>query len=165
MTSANKRSVLIVEDDSDWRKEYRNRCKNRGWSTTEFNNVPQALRLVESGDVQFDIAIVDKGGSNASRGKPDIIGHRDGLTVLRCLKEYQPACIRVLSTGESWSHILFSDQLLQLHAFFDKGAGEYLHDLFVLLDGWEIAPLLERPVVIQMDYGSGKRIEGEPVRH
>lgn len=147
MNSLKQRSVLIVEDDENWRELYQEECQKRGWRHIAFDNVPQALRLIESSDPRmFDIAIVDKGGSNALRGKPDIIAHRDGLTVLRTLKEHQPTCVRMLSTGESWSPELFSDPTLALHIFIDKGFGD-LGAAFKTVEGWRVPPALDKPII------------------
>lgn len=121
MIANDRKSILIVEDESDWRDIYIDDCTRRGWKITAFDNVSAALHEIESGDHIFDAAIVDKGDNEVVRRGPEIIGYRDGLTVLRRLKELQPTCIRILATGESWSHSLFTDPSLRLHVFLDKG--------------------------------------------
>lgn len=148
MNSTAHRSVLIVEDDPNWRDVYTEDCEEYGWKCNTVDNLPAALRLIETGDSMFDIAIVDKGGSNALRGGVDVIKHRDGLTLLRRLKELQPFCIRVLSTGESWSREIFVDPTLGLHIFMDKAY--YLENrdgMFRKLNSWHGTPDLEQPVL------------------
>lgn len=152
MNSATQRTVLIVEDDPDWQKSYIRQCKEMGWKYKAFNRVQDALAFLEQNAVMFDVAIVDKGGSNARRGGRDLIGHRDGLTVLRRIKELQPFCARVLSTGEYWNEKLFDDPTLKLHAFVDKGWwAENREALFQQLASWESPPDLRRPVLFTSD--------------
>jgi len=155
MTNQQK-TVLIVEDDSDWRLLYQEEIARSGWRSISFDNVPQALHAIRSGDVMYDAAIVDKGGSNSRRGMADIIAHRDGLEVLRELKKQQPFCVRILSTGELWSKDIFEDKTICLHMFMDKGYfSENRRAMFAKLKSWNVAPNLEQPIL----YTSPRRRE------
>lgn len=141
MNTIDKIHVLVVEDDPDWAELICDDCARLGWRTTLKDNVPDAIRQLESEDTYFDILIADKGGSNALRGGTDIIGHRDGLSVLRLSNILQPHCIRVLATGENWTHSLFADSSLGLHIFLDKGFyAENAESMYAKLQRMDGAP-------------------------
>lgn len=141
-------NMLVVEDTEDWQDLYRERFAAEGARVTVVDNVDAALRLIRQGDILFDVAIIDKGGSGRWSGDPDIIGHRDGLRVLQLLKEEQPACIRVLATAEPYVRGAFDK--VGIHAFYDKRSGS-LGDLSSAVVSWHERGLkyTGKPVVFE----------------
>lgn len=128
--------ALVVDDIADWRFLFSEMFERLDWRVDEADNVPDALKLIERGSHQYHVAIVDKGGSGAWSGEPDIIGHRDGLRVLKELKSENPGCIRILATGEPWNPNAFTDPKLELQVFYDKRCGD-LKSLSKLINQWK----------------------------
>lgn len=158
MALNDQKSVLIVEDDRDWQHLFAFECKKRQWKYTVIDNPGSAIRLIESGDKMFDAAIVDKGDNDVIRRGGDNIGHGDGLTVLRSIKDHQPNCIRILATGENWSSTLFTDPTLRLHMFMDKGYhAEFGEAMYGQIRQWDPRDVPERTIVFMPRRG-GERL-------
>lgn len=118
----------------DWGEILGERFLKVGWKVETVNTVPKALGLLNQGSI-YNVAIVDKGGSGKWSGQPDLIGHRDGLRVLKKLKEEQPSCIRVLATAEPWNPQAFNEPGLGVQIFYDKTSAK-AHELFELTTNW-----------------------------
>jgi DNA-binding NtrC family response regulator len=140
-------NVLIVEDDESWRDIYSRAIKAHGWKGYVFDRIDPALQMIREGNVQFDTAFIDKGGSGFWTGEPDYIGHRDGLRVLQELMREQPACIRVLGTGEPYRAGAFDNPDLGVQIFFDKRRC-YAPDLIRAIEGRTSRDFEGRPLLI-----------------
>lgn len=102
-----KLRILIVEDDRDWQDIIIERLQRNGFAYTCATNFDHALKLAQDPEIEFDGAVIDKGGKGSVR-TPTVFGYHDGLTVIKELQMYKPTCRTVLLTGESFSQSALS---------------------------------------------------------
>jgi EAL domain-containing protein (putative c-di-GMP-specific phosphodiesterase class I)/CheY-like chemotaxis protein len=79
--------ILAVDDDALVRRCIQRILRRQGHEVVEASHGAQALRLLQ--DRSFDIALVDYQ-----------LPQMDGIEVLQKLREVQPACLRMLITGQ-----------------------------------------------------------------
>ena len=79
--------ILAVDDDALVRRCIQRILRRQGHEVVEATHGAQALRLLQ--DRSFDIALVDYQ-----------LPQMDGIEVLQKLREVQPACLRMLITGQ-----------------------------------------------------------------
>lgn len=79
-------NVLIIDDESDVCNFFRRLLSKKGYEVTTATNEQDALRALA--DKHFSVSLVDL-------KLPDT----DGLTLLKAIKERQPACEVIIMTG------------------------------------------------------------------
>jgi len=130
--------VLIIDDEADVCGFFRRLLTKRGYEVTTANNEPEALAALAVN--RFSVAMVDL-------KLPDT----DGLTLLRLIKERQPACEVIIMTG--YSTVKTAVTAMQ------QGAYEYLEKPFD--DIGEIEALIARAAAQGVPQRPGERAREE----
>jgi len=99
--------VLIIDDEADVCTFFKRLLTRLGYVVVTASNEPQALQALDEG--QFNVALVDL-------KLPDT----DGLTLLKAIKQRQPACEVIIMTGYSTVKTAVSAMQLGAYEYLEK---------------------------------------------
>lgn len=123
------KSVLLVDDQPQIRKDLGGRLSRKGYSVYKADCVEDAYKIILSESV--DYGIIDL--------KLDFRSDYGGLNVIKALKRHQPNSKTIILSGWSRDEVQFDEEALAIidHYVSKKVEGNYIKEIFQALEELE----------------------------